>query len=149
MTIFPVKVYLYPQTGVNQPSAAKTVHLVNNSKMPAHYQIHYDWANCPIACHPPSGVVERRVQLGLELKCRRIGYYYKRLYVLITYHVNTYVFIARSVVCGVCNPRALCRPKPNVFLFERSIYGLLGPRNPKSFTDTKRSRRVYYIVPFI
>lgn len=85
--IFPSEVFIC-QSGCDKRTI-KSVNLVNSSKTPARYQVHYDWDNCPLKCHPSFGIVESRVQIKLELKSRHTGYYYKRLYVLIADHVRT------------------------------------------------------------
>ncbi|XP_025195925.1 LOW QUALITY PROTEIN: uncharacterized protein LOC112595057 [Melanaphis sacchari] len=71
----------------------KSVNLINNSKMPGQYHVQYDWTNCPIKCHPSFGVIQNRIQIKLELKPIKIGYYYKRLYILIAYHHPVYIDI--------------------------------------------------------
>lgn len=89
--IFPTKVFVY-QSGKDE-QMIKSVNLVNSSKMAGQYHVQYDWTNCPVKCNPSSGIVEKRVQMKLELKPRQIfGYYYKRLYVLIANQVNSLLF---------------------------------------------------------
>lgn len=85
--ISPTKVFMC-QAGGDAPTV-KNVNLINSSKMPGQYHVQYDWANCPIKCHQPFGVFQNRVQIKLELKPIQIGYYYKRLYILIAYHVRS------------------------------------------------------------
>lgn len=89
MNIFPTAVFL-SQSGENNQTT-KTVNLSNISKMPAQYHVQYDWMNCPIKCHPSFGVVEKYIQIKLELKPHLTGYYYKRLYILIENHVRLYL----------------------------------------------------------
>lgn len=91
MTIFPTEVFLHPQfEGKKQgQNTSKLVNLVNRSKMPGQYLVQYDCVNCPLICHPSIGVIKNRVQIKLDLNTSHIGYYYKRLYILILNHVRS------------------------------------------------------------
>ncbi|VVC36257.1 Immunoglobulin-like fold [Cinara cedri] len=104
VNIFPTKILFECRLGEDNP-VVKSVNLVNNSKSPGHYQVQYDSVNSLLKCNPSFGVIERRVQIKLELKHCPIGYYYKRLYVLITNHHPVYVDVyAISSSAATVNP---------------------------------------------
>lgn len=93
MKIFPTKVFVY-QSGTDK-QIIKSIDLINSSKIPGQYQVQYDWENSPIKCYPSFGVVKNRVQIKLELKPSHIGYYYKRLYILIADHVRIIISMCK------------------------------------------------------
>ncbi|XP_026809873.1 uncharacterized protein LOC113551681 [Rhopalosiphum maidis] len=92
--------------------------------MPGQYHVQYDWTNCPIKCHPSFGVIKNRIQIKLELKPIQIGYYYKRLYILIAYHHPVYIDI--YAFSGTM--------KMDPFSYFRSPFGPL-PKSENNYTE--------------
>lgn len=85
--VFPTKLYIHISEECKQ-TTTKNFNLINSSEMPGQYHVQYDCINCPVKCNPSIGIVKNRVQIKLELKPWLIGYYYKRLYILIMNHVS-------------------------------------------------------------